>query len=173
MFFPVLAQAQEIPVPPVPPEATAPAKTIGPWEIFVFEYDGGKVCYMAGTPARTDGIDKKESRERGKPMLTITHRTARDEWSVTSVNAGFKLSPEEPVYLNVNGLNYDLFPNGEAAWTKDYAADRTIQLAMPNARSIQARLVRADGRKVVDFYPMKDFEAAKKEIDAACDSPAK
>ena len=171
-LLPLSAWAQDFPVQPIPPEASAPAKTVGLWEIFIYEYDQGRVCYMAIAPSRTDGIDKKERRERGKAMLTITNRTARDEWSVTSVSAGFKIKADEPVYININGLNYDLFASGESAWTKDYAADRTIQLIMPAVRSVEARMVReSDGRKVVDFYPMKDFLAAKKEIDTACDAP--
>jgi len=159
-------------LPPVPAEASKPRDHIGNWDIFVYQYGKGTVCYMSASPAKTEGLDERERSSRTPPLLTITHRTAEPDWNVTSINAGFPLKSDESAYIVINGLSYDMFPKGNNAWTKDALSDRVIQRIMPTVRSVQVRQIRAeDGRKVTDHYLMTGFAEAKKAIDEACNAP--
>jgi invasion protein IalB len=152
-FLPVFAQAAD--------SAKLLGKS-GDWESFTYNEKGGKVCYMASQPKKSQGAAKG----RGNVFFTITHRTADKSIGVVSVDAGFTYKKDAAVTLDVGGTKFDLYATGGTAWARN---DKAVVAALLKAKTLVAHGTPAKGDAVADTFSLDGFAKAYADINKACD----
>jgi hypothetical protein len=150
---------------PVLAQAADSAKLLGKsgdWEAFTYAEKGGKVCYMASQPKKSQGAAKG----RGNVFFTITHRTTDKSIGVVSVNAGFTYKKDAPVQLEVGGAKFDLYTTGDSAWARN---DKAVVAALLKAKTAVAHGTPAKGDAVTDTFSLDGFPKVYADINKACE----
>jgi invasion protein IalB len=130
----------------------------GDWEV----YKSGTTCYMATTPIKEDGNFTR----RGQAYALINFKKgASDEINITS---GYPYKPNVELDVRVNNKKFGLFVDGEHAWAKDAAADKTIVAAIKDGSEMVVKGVSAKGTYSTDTYSLKGATAAYKRMVEIC-----
>jgi hypothetical protein len=151
------AQAQEVKV----------LGTFGKWIAQTYQENGQPVCFMSVKPDSSEGNYKA----RGDVLFMVTHRPSEQAWDVLSVVAGYQYQPDSDAALTVNGRRFNLFTNGERAWARDNATDKTLVDLMIKGRNVSVRGTSNRGTVTTDVFPLAGFTAAHKSIGEACKKP--
>jgi hypothetical protein len=146
-------------------EAAHEIGNAGAWGAYVFQNAGGKVCYVVGTPQTSEPAGA----HRKPPSAMVTHRTADKAYNVVSFDEGYTLKPGSDVALTIDGHKFDLFTDGDTAWSRTSDLDRTITEALAKGRQAVVKAVPARGRPTTDTYSLTGFTDVLKLIDKACD----
>lgn len=133
----------------------------GAWETFAYSEKGGKVCYMASLPQRSQGAAK----DRNLAALTVTHRTADKSIGVVSVAGGYAYRKASEVEVDIDGTRFKLYTSGDTAWARD---DKPLVEAMIKGRTLTVSGTPAKGAATLDAYSLAGFSAAYAEISKAC-----
>ena len=134
------------------------------WDAFSYKEGSGKVCYLVSMPK-----DKKpKGVRRGKVYVMVTHRTARKVVDVVSVVAGYPYKEKGEVEITIGGHEFQLFTQGENAWTRDAKADKALVRAMIGGAKMVVRGTSRRGTLTTDTYSLTGFTAAHEAIDVAC-----
>lgn len=148
-------------------EAAAPKVlgTFNDWEAYqLIEGANQRTCYMASQPSKKEPGNVK----RGDVLVFVTHRPADKERDVVNVQFGYPLKAGSDVQLSVGDAKFNLFANGEAAWTRGAADDKALVGAMMKGASMSVNGLSERGTKTVDTYSLRGFTAAYREITKAC-----
>lgn len=148
------------------PYARAEVKVLGnfdDWDAAVSTEGKTKVCYAASKPEKTAGDYKK----RGRPSVLVAHWPGKKQWSVITINAGYKFKDKSEVVLKIGGDDFRLFTDGESAWAYK-GDDAKIAKAMKAGASMQVIGVSAKGTRTNDTYSLKGISKAIEAIDKAC-----
>ncbi|HEU0069731.1 MAG TPA: invasion associated locus B family protein [Alphaproteobacteria bacterium] len=148
-------------------EAAAPKVlgTFNDWEAYqLIEGANQRTCYMASQPSKKEPGNVK----RGDVLVFVTHRPADKERDVVNVQFGYPLKPGSDVQLSVGDAKFNLFANGEAAWTRGAADDKALVGAMMKGATMSVNGLSERGTKTVDTYSLRGFTAAYREITKAC-----
>jgi invasion protein IalB len=145
-------------------EAAHEIGNAGAWGAYVFQNKTGKVCYVVGTPQTSEPARA----HRKPPSATVTHRTADKAYNVVSFAEGYTLKPGSDVDLTIDGHKFDLFTDGDAAWSRTSDTDRTITDALAKGRQAIVKAIPARGRPTTDTYSLTGFTDVLKLIDTAC-----
>ena len=100
----------------------------GAWSAYVFTEDGGKVCYMASKPSKSQGNYSR----RGEIFTLITHRAKERTRNVCSYSTGYAYKPGSDVTVDIDGEVFVLFTQDETAWAPDGDTDDRIVEAIRN-----------------------------------------
>ena len=139
--------------------------TFNDWEAYqLIEGANQRTCYMASQPTKKEPGNVK----RGDVLVFVTHRPADKERDVVNVQFGYPLKAGADVQLAVGDAKFNLFPNGEAAWTRGPADDKTLVGAMMKGAAMTVVGLSERGTKTVDSYSLRGFTAAYREITKAC-----
>lgn len=134
------------------------------WTAYVFEENGGKVCYMAAKPDEAVGKYSK----RGDVVALITHRPGEGTKNVFSYMAGYGYKKGSDVDLNIDGKKYSLFTQNDMAWAADAAADNSITSAIQKGSRMVVKGVSSRGTETKDTFSLKGSTKAYEEITKAC-----
>ncbi|HEY4135546.1 MAG TPA: invasion associated locus B family protein [Alphaproteobacteria bacterium] len=148
-------------------EAAAPKVlgTFNDWEAYLLvEGNNQRTCYMASQPAKKEPANVK----RGDVLVFVTHRPADKERDVVNVQFGYPLKAGADVQLAVGDAKFSLFSNGDAAWTRGAADDKTLVAAMMKGAGMSVVGQSERGTKTTDTYSLRGFTAAYREITKAC-----
>jgi invasion protein IalB len=146
-------------------EAAHEIGNAGAWGAYVFQNKAGKICYVVGTPQTSEPTRA----HRKPPSATVTDRTADKAYDVVSFDEGYTLKPGSDVALTIDGRKFDLFTDGDAAWSRTSDLDRTITAALAKGRQAVVKAIPAHGRPTTDTYSLTGFTDVLKLIDSACD----
>lgn len=113
-------------------------------------------------------VPKGSKLKRGEVVFMITHRPGEGALDVVSYDAGTKFKPSSEVELAVDGKVFSLFTEGDTAWARDSATDKTIATAMRAAQNVTIKGLAASGGPFADTISMKGSAAAYKAISEAC-----
>jgi hypothetical protein len=141
--------------------------TFGKWVAATYQENGKPVCYMSGEPDSSEGNYKA----RGKALLLITHRPAEKAFDVVSMVAGYQYLGDSDVVVNAAGKRFNLFTNGDRAWARDAATDKTIVQTMTKAGSVTVKGTSNRNNITTDTFSLKGFAAAYKAISDSCKKP--
>jgi hypothetical protein len=152
--------------------STSPAGTpserlgrAGAWTAYTYNEKSGKVCYLAGEPAKTEPSGAK----RKRPVAMVTHRPGEKVANVVSFAEGYPLQEGSEVSLEVGGAKFELFTKGDTAWARTAELDRSIVEAMVKGKQAIIKGTPQKGPVTTDTYSLAGFGQAVALIDKACD----
>ena len=112
--------------PPAVAEAVKHMGTSGKWLAYQFNEKGGRVCYLASAPVRSEG---KYTR-RGDIYVLVTHSRAAKSRGVVSVVAGYTFATDSEVEVRISGRKIKMFTQDDRAWTENGKAAAKLVQAM-------------------------------------------
>jgi hypothetical protein len=154
---------------PTPAAPAAPvSKRLGgfdAWNAYTYTENSGRVCYLVGDPRRMEPAGFK----RKFPTAMVTHRPQESVTDVISFTEGYTLKSGSDAGLDVGGTKFDLFTNGDTAWSRTADLDKTIVEAMIKGREAVLTASPEKGpSQTTDVYPLAGFSKALALIDKAC-----
>jgi Invasion associated locus B (IalB) protein len=148
--------------PRTPSERLGTAET---WTAYLYKEKSGKVCYLAGEPAKSEPVAGK----RKHPLAMVTHRPGEKIANVVSFAAGYPLKEGSDVSLDVGGSKFDLFTRGDSAWARTAELDKAIVETMAKGKQAVVKGTPQKGPAIADTYSLAGFAQALALIDKACD----
>jgi len=135
------------------------------WSAYTIAESKGKICYLAGEPAKKEPSALK--RERVDAL--VTHNTGDKTQNVVSFVAGVPLAASSDAELEVDGKKFSLFTDKDTAWARDSATDKAIVAAMAKGKQAVIKSTAARGNAaLIDTYNLAGFGQALGLIDKAC-----
>jgi hypothetical protein len=144
--------------------ASRPLGSVDAWTAYSYTENGGRVCYLVGDPARSEPAGFR----RHLATAMITHRPEENVTNVVSFTEGYTLKPDSEATLSVGDKKFDLFTNGDTAWSRTADLDRTIVDAMIKGRDAVLTASPPKGSRTTDTYSLAGFGKALALIDKAC-----
>lgn len=138
--------------------------SFGVWSAYVFEENGGKVCYMAAKPEKAEGKYTK----RGDVVAMITHRPAEGTKNVFSYMSGYGYKKGSDVTLAVDAKKFMLFTQNDMAWAADAGADTNIAESIKKGSKMVVQGVSGKGTETKDTFSLKGSTKAYEAITTAC-----
>lgn len=145
-------------------EDTARLGSFHAWDAYAFSDKGGKVCYLAGTPEKSEPAGAK----RGRIDAYVTQRPAEKALNVVHFDVGYPFKPGSNAELDVDGHKFQMFTDKDAAWNSDPAADRAMTEALAKGKRAVLKGVSSRGTATADTYSLNGFKDALGAIDKAC-----
>lgn len=136
----------------------------GVWSAYVFEENGGKVCYMAAKPEKAEGKYAK----RGEIVAMITHRPGEGTRNVFSYMAGYGYKKGSDVTLMVDAKKFTLFTQNDMAWAADASADMAIAEAVKKGSKMTVKGFSGKGTETKDTFSLQGSTKAYEAITTAC-----
>jgi hypothetical protein len=134
------------------------------WSALAYSDKGGKVCYLVGTPEKSEPAGLS----RGRVDLYITHRPGEKALNVVHFDAGYPYKPGVSADLEIDGKKFTLFTDKDAAWASDSATDKAITEALAKGKRASLKGSSARGTATTDTYVLGGFDKALAAIDKAC-----
>jgi hypothetical protein len=135
------------------------------WNAYTVKEKDGKACYVASQPK-----DSKPKEAKRDPIwLLVTHRPYKKVENEVSVYIGYPFKEGSTARIEVDGQPFELFTNGDTAWSNTPADDAKLVEAMRKGNKLQVKGVSTRGTDTVDQFSLSGFTAAMKAIGDACD----
>jgi hypothetical protein len=134
------------------------------WRAFSYEENGHKVCYMSSQPKKL----MPKGAKRGDAYVLVTHRPAEKSFDVVQVTAGYTFKSGGEVMVETSKGNIKLFTDGDSAWARDEATDRSVVNAIRNGAKFNVKGVSGRGTSTTDTYSLKGASKAYDAINEAC-----
>ncbi|MEM9878614.1 MAG: invasion associated locus B family protein [Pseudomonadota bacterium] len=128
--------------------------------------DTKAVCYMISQPKQPAQLPN--GAERRNAFVMISHWPGRQEYGVVRLNSGFDYRRGAAVLLSVDGRTYELYGDGQDAWTFGLDDDARIVQSMKRGLKAEVSAKAARGFDATDVFSLKGFTAAYKRISDAC-----
>ncbi len=138
--------------------------TYGVWSAYMFEENGGKVCYMAASPDKSEGQYSK----RGDVVAMITHRPAEGSRNVFSYMAGYSYKNGSQVDVVIDGKTHTLFTQNDMAWGADAQADLALVNALKKGSKMVVKGISGRGTHTKDKFSLTGSTKAYDAISKAC-----
>lgn len=139
------------------------------WSIFVEE--NPKECWAVSAPKETvntrDG--KAVAVRRGDILLFVTYRPGAAQGEV-SFSGGYPFAGGSTVELDIGGTKFDLFSDGEWAWSGSKEDDAKIAAALRSGASAVLTARSARGTQTKDTFSLLGISAALDEAAKRCAS---
>lgn len=139
-------------------------ETYEDWNVYVYNEDGNKVCYMASKPAKAEGAYKK----RGDVFALITNRPAEGTKNVFSYITGYSYRAGSDATVTIDGKDYMLFTRDDTAWAPDADTDSKLSDAVRNGSNMVVKGTSGRGTATIDTYSLKGSTAAHDRITQEC-----
>jgi hypothetical protein len=147
--------------------AAGPTNRLGSvlsWSAYDYRGRSGLVCYLIGDPRKTEPARIR----RKPPMAMVTHRPGEKVFNVVSFVEGYPLKKGSDVSLDIDGKKFDMFTDGDTAWSRTSETDKAIVEAMAKGRTAVVTGIPEKGPPTVDTYSLSGFSRALALIDKAC-----
>lgn len=147
-------------------ESTNRVATMTDWSVFA-EKDP-KECWGVSSPKET--VNSKDGQpvsvRRGDILLFVTFRPgAKGE---VSFSGGYPFAGGSTVKLDVDGTAFDLFTDGEWAWSGGAEDDSAILAALKKGTTAVLTAHSAKGTQTQDTFSLRGFTAAMDEAAKQC-----
>jgi invasion protein IalB len=133
------------------------------WSAYTAQDNGQNICYLSAKPEKSEGDYTK----RGPVFAEVTHRPAEHHTGIVTILGGYAYKKGVPVTLEVNGINFSLFSQGDAAFARD-EDDVKIVAAMRSASTMVVKATSAHGTPTTDTFTLKGMDTAYMAISKAC-----
>ncbi|MCB9987885.1 MAG: hypothetical protein H6868_00970 [Rhodospirillales bacterium] len=138
--------------------------TYGDWSAYVFEENGGKVCYMASQPKKAEGNYTR----RDQPYALLTHRPSEGSKDVFSYITGYLYKTGSDATVTIDSKKFTLFTQDDTAWAPDAATDGEIAAAIRKGSKMVVKGTSARGTLTTDTYGLSGSGAAHDAINKEC-----
>lgn len=138
------------------------------WSVFV---EGSpKECWGVSSPKET--VNSKDGRvvavKRGDILLFVTYRPGSGTKGEVSFTGGYPFAGGSTVTLDIGGTAFELFTDGEWAWSASDADDAKIITAMKRGSSAVLSARSGRGTETKDSFSLLGFTAALEEAEKQC-----
>lgn len=162
------APAKKKPEPAAAKPAAPPSQRLGgfdAWSAYFYKDKSGRVCYMVGDPQKTEpaGVKRKPA-----PTAMVTHRPEENVSNVVSFTEGYPVKEGSSAAVAVDGTKFDLFTNGDTAWSRTAELDRMIVEAMMRGKEAVVTATPQKGPETIDTYSLAGFSKTLALIDKSC-----
>ncbi|MGK9235160.1 invasion associated locus B family protein [Inquilinus limosus] len=134
------------------------------WHAFQFTENGSKACYIASKPTKAEPANVRH----GDVFILVTNRPAEKQKNVVSLQVGYTLKQGADVTATVGGKNFQLFTDGNTAWSRDAAADDALVGAMKAGSTMTVKATSSRGTGTSYTFSLAGISAALNEINKAC-----
>ncbi len=138
--------------------------TFGAWSAYIFNENGGKVCYMASEPKSAKGNYTK----RGDIFALVTHRPKENTKNVFSYITGYTYKAGSNVNIDVAGQKFTLFTQNDTAWTPDATTDTRLAGAIRKGSNMVVKGTSSRGTLTTDTFSLDGSGKAHDAINKAC-----
>lgn len=139
----------------------------GEWSAYVFNEDGGKVCFMTAQPKKMEGNYTK----RGDVFAQITHRPAEGSKDVFSYITGYSFKAGSDANITIDGETFALFTQDDTAWAPDAVTDEKLAQALRKGSTMTIKGTSSRGTLTTDTFNLKGTGAAHDAINKECAAP--
>ena len=139
------------------------------WSVFV-EDQPTKECWIVSKPTKTVNTrgGRVVSVRRSDILLWVTYRPANGIRGQISFTGGYPFDPEKPVRMSVGNEAFNLFVDGEYAWTASDTDDAKIREALKRGASAVLEAQSSRGTNTKDTFSLNGFTAALAEAEKRC-----
>jgi hypothetical protein len=156
------------------------------WEAYETKQNSHSTCYMILRPAKTDykiippqkiklkeNISKKSqipmlSAKRSDVFLMVTFRPSESMNPVVSYTSGYIFKQGSEVSLSAEGKPFNLFTQGDQAWARNVAMDKSITNSLRKAKRVIIQGGSNNGGTSSDVFDPDGVENAYKAVVKAC-----
>ncbi len=137
------------------------------WSVFV--EDEPKECWGVSSPKET--VNSKDGRvvavTRGDILLFVTYRPGGAAGEI-SFTGGYPFAGGSTVSLEIGGTTFELFTDGEWAWSASSGDDAKIITAMKRGANAILTGRSSRGTQTKDTFSLLGFTAALEEAEKRC-----
>lgn len=152
-------------------ESTNQVAVMTDWSVFTEPKEG--------TPADCWGVAKpKESvntrdgapvtARRGDILMFVTYHAGGGGKGEVSFTGGYPFAPGSTVTVDIDGSKFELFTDGEFAWTANGDEDAAVLAAMKKGTTAILSAHSAKGTQTVDTVSLRGFTAAMDDAAKRC-----
>lgn len=138
------------------------------WSVFV--EDNPTECWSVSSPKET--VNTKNGRavavKRGDILLFVSYRPSSKVKGEVSFTGGYPFAEGSTVGLTIGSSTFQLFTEGEWAWSASPAEDAKIIAAMKRGAKAVANAQSSRGTKTQDTFSLLGFTAAVDEAGKRC-----
>lgn len=139
-------------------------KTFRDWNVYVYEDDKGRTCYVASEPQKMDGNYTR----RDPPVAMVAKFPIAEPNVQVVIQSGYLYRKDSRVELDIDGTKFDLFTHGDSAYADDPEEDARIIEAMKRGRTMSARGTSQKDTWSLDTYSLMGFTEAYEAMLEAC-----
>jgi hypothetical protein len=150
-------------------ESTNRVAAVTDWSVFV-EADPAE-CWGVSSPkesVNSDAEGRPKAVKRGDILLFITFRKGAASTGEVSFTGGYPFAGGSKVSLDISGTPFELFTDGEWAWSGSPEDDARIIAAMRSGSSAVLKANSARGTHTSDTFSLLGFTAALEEAQKRC-----
>ena len=148
-------------------ESTNVVATEGDWTVFAA--DNPKECWAVSPPKATQNTDANGApREvtRGDIRLYVAYRPGQN--GEVSFTGGYPFAPDSTVEVDIGGNKFNLFTEGESAWTGSASEDEKLIGALRNGSNAVITGRSSRGTVTKDTFSLAGITAATNTARGRC-----
>ena len=147
-------------------ESTNVVATEGDWTVFAA--DNPRECWAVSPPRSTINTRNGQPAEvtRGDIRLYIAYRPGQN--GEVSFTGGYPFAPDSTVEVDVGGRKFNLFTEGDSAWTGSPADDEALVAALRAGSSAVVTGRSARGTTTKDTFSLAGVTAATNTARSRC-----
>lgn len=140
------------------------------WSIFKQGAADERQCWIVSQPLTSTATRNGQpvSVNRGDIFLMIAIRPGAGVKNEVSFMAGYPFKKGGSVKMEIGSADFELFTEGEAAWTDSGGQDDQVVTAMRRGAKAVVTGVSSRGTTTVDTFSLLGFTAALAEARALC-----
>lgn len=138
------------------------------WSVFV--EDDPTQCWAVSTPRET--VNTRDGRvvavNRGEILLFVSFWPGEDKMNEVSFTGGYPFAEGSTVSVTIGSSTFELFTDGEMAWSADPSEDRRIVTAMRRGAEAVLTARSSRGTQTQDTFSLLGFTAAVEDAEQRC-----
>lgn len=151
-------------------ESNAQVAVMTDWSVFAEPKTGTPTeCFAVSAPKESlntrDG--QPVSVRRGEVRLFVTYSKGQKVGTI-SFTGGYPFAEGKPVTLAVGSDTYNLFADGEFAWTSDAAQDEKLLAVLKKGTNAVLTAQSGKGTQTQDTFSLRGFTAASEDAAKRC-----
>lgn len=134
------------------------------WKAYRHGTGDQRMCFAVSEPSEAD----PKSLKRESPHVYVTAWPKAGIKAEISVLVGVALSKSAQIQVNVDGNQFELFPDGDRAYVSDANEELKLLEAMRRGRSMTVTATSAAGEQTRDTYSLSGVTAAVQSMSSGC-----
>jgi hypothetical protein len=126
--------------------------------------DGSKVCFIYAEPAEK----QPPKLDHGRVSFAIVASPGEGIAHEANFIAGYPLKEQSSVILEVDGKEFTMFTQGEAAWLLNKADEENLLAAMRAGKSMVVKATSSRGNSTTYSYSLAGVTAASDKMKNEC-----
>ncbi|WIY52789.1 invasion associated locus B family protein [Devosia sp. YIM 151766] len=134
------------------------------WSSYAADDGTGTICFAMTKPKSTEPIPDGY----GDAYVYVTNRPGEDVLNEFNVVAGYTFQTGSMASVGVDGQNFALFTQGDAAWLDDSAQAANLAAAIRAGVTLTVTGTASDGSQITQSYSLSGATAAQQASGAEC-----